>query len=137
MSKESADVDLVIPMIPEMELTASTTAEAVGKFMRLDSDKIDEIKIALIEACINSFEHSQSPNRRVNINFEISPEQLSIQISDEGQGFDLDKVRSEIKQRRDRKDNRGWGLKIMQELMDEVRVDSGDNGTTITMVKYR
>ena len=137
MSKKPTDVDLVIPMIPEMELTASKTAEAVGEFMRLDSDQIDEIKIALIEACINSFEHSQSPNRRVNINFEISSEQLSIRISDEGQGFDLDKVRTEIKDRRDRNEKRGWGLKIMQELMDEVRVESGDNGTTITMVKYR
>ncbi len=137
MSKKSTDVDLVIPMIPEMELTASKTAEAVGNFMRLDADQIDEIKIALIEACINSFEHSQSQNRRVNINFEISSEQLSIQISDEGQGFDLDKVRTEIKDRRDRNEKRGWGLKIMQELMDEVRVESGDNGTTITMVKYR
>ena len=137
MSKKPTDVDLVIPMIPEMELTASKTAEAVGNFMRLDADQIDEIKIALIEACINSFEHSESVNRRVNINFEISSEQLSIQISDEGQGFDLDKVRTEIKDRRDRNEKRGWGLKIMQELMDEVRVESGDNGTTITMVKYR
>ena len=137
MSKKPTDVDLIIPMIPEMELTASNTAEAVGNFMRLDSDQIDEIKIALIEACINSFEHSQSTDRRVNINFEISSEQLSIQISDEGQGFDLDKVRTEIKDRRDRNEKRGWGLKIMQELMDEVRVESGDNGTTITMVKYR
>ena len=137
MSKNSTDVDLVIPMIPEMELTASTTAEAVGNFMRLNSDQIDEIKIALIEACINSFEHSQSQNRRVNINFEISSEQLTIQISDEGQGFDLDQVRTEIKDRRDKNEKRGWGLKIMQELMDEVRVESGDKGTTITMVKYR
>ncbi len=137
MSKNSSDVDLVIPMIPEMELTASTTAEAVGNFMRLNADQIDEIKIALIEACINSFEHSQSKNRRVNINFEISSEQLTIQISDEGQGFDLDQVRTEIKDRRDKNEKRGWGLKIMQELMDEVRVESGDKGTTITMVKYR
>jgi serine/threonine-protein kinase RsbW len=137
MSKKPTDVDLIIPMIPEMELTASTTAEAVGKFMRLESDQIDEIKIALIEACINSFEHSQSPDRRVNINFEISSNQLSIQISDEGQGFDLDDVRSEIQGRRDRNEKRGWGLKIMQELMDEVRVESGGKGTNITMVKYR
>jgi len=41
MSKKPTDVDLVIPMIPEMELTASTTAEAVGKFMRLDSLRIN------------------------------------------------------------------------------------------------
>jgi serine/threonine-protein kinase RsbW len=124
-------------MIPEMELTASKTAEAVGTFMGLGTDQIDEIKIALIEACINSFEHSQSQDGRVGINFEISPDQLSIQISDEGQGFDLDKVRTEVRNRRERNDKRGWGLQIMQELMDEVSIASGDSGTTITMIKYR
>ena len=137
MNQKPTDVDLIIPMIPEMELTASKTAEAVGTFMGLGTDQIDEIKIALIEACINSFEHSQSQDGRVGINFEISPDQLSIQISDEGQGFDLDKVRTEVRNRRERNDKRGWGLQIMQELMDEVSIASGDSGTTITMIKYR
>ena len=32
---------------------------------------------------------------------------------------------------------RGWGLEIIREMMDEVDVDSGDEGTTITMLKKR
>ena len=39
MEDKSNEVDLIIPMIPEMELTATKTAEAVGEFMRLDHDK--------------------------------------------------------------------------------------------------
>ena len=30
---------------------------------------------------------------------------------------------------------RGWGLEIIREMMDEVDIDSGDDGTTITMLK--
>ena len=124
-------------MLPEMELTATQTAEAVGKFMGLEVDKIEEVKLALIEACINAFEHSQSQDGRIGINFEIGEDQLTIQISDPGKGFDLKQVKDQLQERRDRGEHRGWGLAIMKGLMDEVKVESGEQGTTITMVKHR
>ncbi len=136
MEDKRNDVDLIIPMIPDMELTASKTAEAVGEFMELDKDKIDEIKLALIEACINAIEHSKSEDRRVSINFEIGEEELTLYISDRGKGFDLVKVHEELG-RGARADRRGWGLKIMEELMDRVEVNSDESGTMITMIKRR
>ena len=137
VADKRTDVDLVIPMEPDMELTASKTAEAVGEFMGLDKDKIDEIKLALIEACINAIEHSKSADRRVSINFEIGEKELTLYISDRGKGFDLSKVHRELASGKQRQDRRGWGLKIMEELMDRVEVDSDDRGTIITMVKHR
>lgn len=137
MNGKPRAVDLKIPMLPEMELTATQTAEAVGKFMGLDGDKIEEIKLALIEACINAFEHSQSQDGRISINFEIGEDKLAIRISDRGQGFDLKQVQDQLQERHGRGEHRGWGLKIMKGLMDEVRVESDEKGTTITMVKHR
>ena len=131
-------VDLTIPMLPEMELAATKTAEAVANFMKLEQDKVEEIKMALIEACINAFEHSQSKDRRVFINFDIGEQDLTIQITDTGQGFDPEAMRAEVVKRRERGESRrGWGLKIMEELMDEVKFQSDQNGTAITMVKHR
>lgn len=125
MSDTRRDVELVIPTIPEMELTASNTAEAIGKFMDLDADSIDEIKLALIEACINAIEHSQSQDSRVAISFDIGDTSLTITIRDHGQGFDLSQARQKLAQRRAAGDQRrGWGLKIMEELMDEVRLEA-------------
>lgn len=137
MDNNPRAVDLKIPMLPEMELTATQTAEAVGKFMRLEADKIEEIKLALIEACINAFEHSKSKDGRIGISFEIGADELAIHISDRGQGFDLKQVQDQLQQRHDRGEHRGWGLRIMEGLMDEVRIDSNDQGTVITMVKRR
>ena len=137
MEENSRAVDLKIPIVPEMELTATQTAEAVAKFMKLDPDKIEEIKLALVEACINAFEHSQSKDGRIGINFEIGVDQLTIHISDRGQGFDLKEVQEELRQRHEHGKHRGWGLAIMKGLMDEVQIESTDRGTTITMVKRR
>lgn len=138
MSERSGDVDLNIPTLPEMELTATRTAEAVGAFMRLDADKIEEVKMALIEACINAIEHSQSEDGRINISFDIGEDELRITICDHGKGFDVRQAREELRRRRDRGERRrGWGLTIMEELMDDVQVESGEKGTCITMTKRR
>jgi class 3 adenylate cyclase/anti-sigma regulatory factor (Ser/Thr protein kinase)/GAF domain-containing protein len=131
-------IDLTIPMLPEMELAATKTAEAVGEFMGLSEDKLDEVKLATIEACINAFEHSQSKEQRVAINFAMGDDALTIQISDTGQGFDSDQARQKVEQRRaSGESKRGWGLKLMSELMDKVDIRSDENGTVITMVKQR
>jgi len=43
-------VDLSIPMLPDMELAATNTAEAVASFAGLSEEKTEEVKLALIEA---------------------------------------------------------------------------------------
>ena len=134
---DNPNVDLSIPMLPDMELTATTVAESLGVFMGLDQDKIEEVKIALIEACINAFEHSNSPTRRIDFNFQITDRGLSISIGDGGEGFDLEEALARIAERREKDLPRGWGLTLMNELMDEVYVDSSDRGTLITMTKLR
>jgi serine/threonine-protein kinase RsbW len=134
---QDSDVDLSIPMLPDMELTAITVAESLGVFIGLDTNKIDEVKMALIEACINAFEHSKSPERRINLNFQITDRGMTISINDGGDGFDLDEAMARIKEKRNKGEKRGWGLTLMSELMDEVEVDTSTIGTLVTMTKYR
>ena len=134
---EDSNVDLSIPMLPDMELTAITVAESLGVFIGLDTNKIDEVKMALIEACINAFEHSKSPERRIDLNFQITDRGMTISINDGGDGFDLDEAMARIKEKRNKGEKRGWGLTLMSELMDEVEVDTSSNGTLVTMTKYR
>jgi adenylate cyclase len=138
MEDRSAKIDLSIPLVPDMELTATQTATAVGSFMRLDENKIEEVKMALIEACINAIEHSQSKDGRLQIDFEVDDSALTIIISDRGQGFNVDSVRDKHQQRHESgQRKRGWGLQLMEELMDKVDLESDQNGTKITLVKYR
>ena len=135
---QAARVDLSIPMLPQMELTASQTAEAVGAFMNLAEEKVEEVKLALIEACINAFEHSQAKDRRLQIDLEAGEKELVVKVSDRGHGFDIVSVREDLdRRRRDGNKKRGWGLELMRQLMDEVDLQSGSDGTTITLVKRR
>ena len=134
------EVSLTIPIIPDMEVAATQTAEAVLKFMAFTQDQIDEVKHALIEACINAFEHSASKDGQVYIKFVMQAAELNVVIQDFGAGFDVEGVpKPEIGAKVTGGDDykRGWGLMMMESLMDEVAIESGPEGTRITMTKKR
>ncbi|MBX7223577.1 MAG: ATP-binding protein [Blastocatellia bacterium] len=130
---DSNEVFLQIPMLPNMELAATETAHRVAEFMQFDPDKIDEIKIAMIEGIINAFEHSQSKDKTVYIKFLMRGDELEVTIQDFGHGFDLDSAKKEPEQLR----KRGHGLNLMEGLMDRVDIYATPNGTKVIMVKRR
>ena len=138
MTNSDTTVELKLPIIENMELVATQTAEVVSKHMKLDSEKTNEISLALIEACINAFEHSKSKSE-VFIHFIISKENLTIKVIDKGKGFDSSKIsipNIENKIGSDEK-KRGWGIMLIKELMDSVNYESNEEGTTLTMIKNK
>ena len=130
-------VELTLPVLPDMELAATNTAEVVAKHMGLNEEKSAEISMALIEACINAFEHSQS-DKQIEIHFKIKDDQLEIQVTDKGKGFDKSKVKiPKIEEKIGSDHKRGWGLQLIKELMDTVSFESSPEGTTVTMTKKK
>ncbi|HEY9420454.1 MAG TPA: ATP-binding protein [Thermoanaerobaculia bacterium] len=132
------EVELALPMVPEMEIEASRTATAIAESIRMSPDRIDEIRMAVVEACINALEHSHASDLEVYVTFQVLPEKLRIMVRDHGVGFSPDEqeeptMEGKLKSKR----KRGWGLKIIRGLMDEVEILSGTDGTTIVMSKMR
>lgn len=137
-SKDSPKVELTLPVLPDMELAATQTAEVVAKHMNLDDEKSAEISMALIEATINAFEHSENDKDNVEIHFLIQGDTLVIKVTDKGKGFDKTKVEiPKIEEKLGSDHKRGWGLKLIEELMDSVEYESTEEGTTVTMTKKK
>jgi len=127
-----------------MEIAATAQVSALGEWMEMGRDKIDEVKMAVVEACINAFEHSATPDRKVALAFRIGSDDggrgayLEVDVADAGRGFDPTRVRTpEIATALKSSRKRGWGIKIIESLMDDVRIESGEHGTRIVMRKYR
>lgn len=136
--RDFTEVDLKIPMLPDMEIAATKTAEAMAEYLSFDQDKTDEIKLALIEATLNAFEHSKSKERFVEIKFEANNDELTIKIHDSGGGFDSDNVETPDINKKIKSDyKRGWGMQLMDQLMDSVEVINNKNGCTIILTKRR
>ncbi|HEX4952016.1 MAG TPA: ATP-binding protein [Thermoanaerobaculia bacterium] len=131
---------MILPIAADMEITATRAATSVAESMSMSPDKIDEVRMAVVEACINAFEHSKAADGKVHLTFAVlgdeEPRTLQITVRDSGLGFDPTKVETPTLERKlhDRR-KRGWGLKIIEGLMDEVTIRSGGDGTTVVMSK--
>ena len=137
------EVSMSIPVAPEMEIVATAQAAALGEYLGMTRDKIDEVKLALVEACINAFEHANCRDEQLHLTFRLGQEPkgrewLEVEVLDKGKGFDKAAVeepsieKSFVSHRK-----RGWGLQIIKSLMDEVQITSGGWGTRILMRKYK
>jgi serine/threonine-protein kinase RsbW len=130
------EVELALPMVPEVEIEASRTATVIADSIGMSADRIDEVRMAVVEACINALEHSHASDLEVYVTFQVLPEKLRIMVRDNGVGFSPDDQEEPTmagKLISPRK--RGWGMKIIRGLMDEVEFRSGPEGTTVVMSK--
>lgn len=134
------EVTLTLDLAPDMEIEACEKACAVAELMGMSADRIDEVRMAMIEACINAIEHSGAEDAKLYVDIAVlgaqEPKELRITVSDRGVGFDREKlVEPKIEQKLKSVNKRGWGLQIIEGLMDKVDVASSGTGTSVIMTK--
>ncbi|HET9478018.1 MAG TPA: ATP-binding protein [Pyrinomonadaceae bacterium] len=128
---------MVVPMGEDNELIAANTAEQIAKRLTFRPEAINQIKTAIVEACINASEHSFSPDRKIYQRFRVESDRLVITISSRGiVPANLNGANSGQEATEAAEERRGWGLKLIRTLMDEVEFERVDEGTSLRMTKY-
>lgn len=136
-ARPASEFELVIPIEGDAELIAARTAEQIARSADFDQAAINQIKTALIEACINAAEHSDSPDRKIHQRFAIDENRLIITVSNKGKMFGRANGQSTPSvPAGSKKGTRGRGLQIIRTLMDEVEFERTDDGTRLVMTKY-
>ncbi|MGB7202049.1 MAG: ATP-binding protein [Pyrinomonadaceae bacterium] len=129
---DAHEYNITVPMGEDTELIAAHTIEEIARRHNVPQKTINQIKTALVEACINATEHSMSPDRKIHQSVRVDADKITITISNRG-------VRLEDKKQVEQPDDsarRGWGLRLMRQLMDDVQIEQTDDGTRITLVKF-
>ena len=103
-----------------------------------DEDTASQLAMVSREAAVNAVLHGnkKDPNKQVRARFTLTPESLSIQISDEGSGFNPSSVPDPLSPEGLLKPS-GRGIFLMRAIMDEVNFRQLSHGTEITLVKHR
>ena len=111
-----------------IRLTTSGIANKVGFCL----DDIEDLKVAISEACTNAIKHSLED--RFTIIYTMIENGLTIEIIDNGNGYDTSSINEpDIENLKES----GMGLFIIEALMDEVSIESQEGkGTSIKMTKY-
>jgi serine/threonine-protein kinase RsbW len=134
------EYEMVIPMGADTELIAAHAVEQIARRMSFGPEAINQIKTALIEACINAAEHSLSPDRKIYQRFRVDADKLVVTVASRGLvPASMAAGNGQQSEAQAEKENgrRGWGLKLIQTLMDEVEFERVDDGTQLRMTKYR
>lgn len=111
-----------------IRLTVSGIANKIG----FSLDDIEDIKVAVSEACTNAIKHSLDD--KFLVQFSILENGITIEVEDKGSGYDVQSLQEP--DLTDPKES-GLGLFIIKTLMDEVSTTSNSNeGTRVKMTKY-
>jgi serine/threonine-protein kinase RsbW len=138
---EGIEYEMVIPVGEDTELIAAHALEEIARRHKFPSKAINQLKTALVEACINAAEHGLAPDRKIHQRFLVSDDKITISISNRGLRL-TDKLAEreegevQVLPQESPDTRRGWGLNLIRGLMDDVRVEPVDDGTRITMTKF-
>ena len=128
------EYEMVIPMGTDTELVAAHAVEQIARHIKFGPEAINQIKLALVEACINATEHSLSPDRKIYQRFRVEGDKLTVTVA--SRGVVPADLQGQNGGNGDGKGRRGWGLKLIKTLMDEVEFERVDDGTQLRMTKY-
>ena len=138
-----AVVELEIPARPAyLSLVRLIVDAAVGSLAPgLSVARLDDLKIAVTEACSNAIEAHEASlaDGPVVVRCVIDEHQVTVDIVDRGRGFDPDRVEAlpaATDPRRLRHES-GLGIPLMRTLTDEVAFSPDADGTRVSLTVYR
>jgi serine/threonine-protein kinase RsbW len=114
---------------------ASSFASAIG----FGAERIEDIKTAVSEACLNAIEHTPAIDASdvVVVTFLRDESGMQIAVANKGDSFLPTEGKPDIKAKIEGRDRaRGWGLFLMRELADEVDIKQ-EEGTTKLTLKFQ
>jgi serine/threonine-protein kinase RsbW len=135
-------IELKIPAKPEYVAVIRLTLSGIANRMGFSYEDLDDLKIAVSEACTNAVQHAYTLDSQgeVQVGFGIYRNRIEIMVADHGQSFDFELARTGkgpyvMPDSIDFLREGGLGLYLIETLMDEVRIHH-TVGVTVFMTKY-
>ncbi len=134
-------IELEIPARPEYVALARLVVSSLASTRRdLAEDRIDDLKLAVSEACTNAIEAHVATAKPDSVLIRCAEfgDRLEICVVDRGEGFDPDSLPEHPPVTDPERLNfeRGLGIPLIKTLVDEVGIDSSGQGTQVRLVMH-
>jgi serine phosphatase RsbU (regulator of sigma subunit)/anti-sigma regulatory factor (Ser/Thr protein kinase) len=130
--------DFELPSAPGNEREAMARVADVVEGLALEPARVERLKTAVAEATMNAMEHGNEyrEDRPVRIRVLRSAGRLVIRVTDHGGGGELpEREAPDLEAKLEgRQTPRGWGLFLIEKMVDEARVTSDGDGHTLELV---
>jgi serine/threonine-protein kinase RsbW len=138
--KNGSSVEVRLPSELGFEKIAMSTAAGMASLMGFSQDRIEDLKTAVAEACINAIEHGNKFDDQLDVGVVLSSndDELEVKVIDDGGGLHSTPASPNI----DRKitgeeDPRGMGMFLIQALVDEAEWHNGPPGKSFVRLVIR
>ena len=123
---EGRKVRLTIPARPEYITLCRLALTGLAGLRPFSEELLADLKLALTEACSNSVRHAYDAAEAgvVEIVYDLRPDRLVIEVTDEGTGFDPDRAAAAA----DDLSEGGLGIAIIRAIADDVEIGKRVNG---------
>lgn len=123
---DRAIVTLTIPARAEYITLCRLALTGIGRVRELSEELLADLKLALTEAASNSVRHAYAERGAgmVEIRYELLPDKLVIEVTDEGEGFDP----AEAEGSPEELSEGGLGIAIIRAIADEVEIGAQPGG---------
>ncbi len=129
--RNGSAVHVHLPSELGFEKVAMSTAASMALLMGFSKDRIEDLKTAVAEACINAIEHGNQFNnsRTVGVVMSNCDDQLEVKVIDDGIGIARKPAAPDIDRKmHGEEDPRGMGMFLIQALVDEAEWHKGPPG---------
>jgi serine/threonine-protein kinase RsbW len=114
--------------VPFVRHLCRATLERVG----VEQGCIDDIEVAVSEACTNVYKHAHRTEEEYQVNVTLDEDVCTIEVTDAGPPFDhsaeVDGFPTESES--------GRGIKLMRALVDDLQFENlSEGGTVVTLSK--
>ena len=124
MSVHTTAVELRLPSRLGFEKVAMSTAASLAELMGFEPDRIEDLKTAISETCINAMEHGNHFNDLllVYVTFTMEDNALEVRVRDCGSGVkDPNPHKPDMERKLHGEEQaRGMGMFLIQSLVDEA-----------------
>lgn len=129
--------EFAIASEPGNEREAMARVEQAVRGLGLPRARLDKLKTAVAEATMNAMEHGNEyrADRPVSIRVLRSAQHLQVQVKDRGGAGEIVPPGAPDLQAKleGREKPRGWGLFLIEQMVDEARVTSDEGGRTVEL----
>ena len=124
-------IEINLPSKIGYERVAMASSAALARLGGIDAARIEDLKSAVAEACINAMQHGNKwrPEARVIVSLNLRDDRFIVSVTDQGAGMtDVPEYPGIAKIIEENVSPRGLGVFMIQKLVDEVRFNQTADG---------
>jgi serine/threonine-protein kinase RsbW len=133
-------VEVNLPNVNGYERIAMECSASFAKIGGLVKDRIEDLKTAVSEACLNAMEHGNRgrPESRVVVTMYLGDKNFKVSVMDEGDGISVIPQQIDIRRKVERLEPpNGMGLFLIQQLVDQVEFNKINGGGHVVKMVLR